>query len=124
MKKFDCLFLCLTLSVPGCAILPQGARETLSSPETFAVCKTADVITTAIGLGSGAAEANPVMGWVLSHWGWIGFIGISAAFIWMAFHLRDDIHPDAMLAANVITCAVAVNNVVIINKLPELGSVR
>lgn len=121
MKRFISLFLIVSI-LTGCASHP--VRSALSSADTFAICKSADVITTAVALGKGGAEANPIMGWVLTNFGWLGFIGVSAALTYAIYQYRDRINDDTMLAANVITCGVAINNAIVINKLSTFGSVR
>jgi hypothetical protein len=52
--------LILALLVGGCAVL-EPVYDVASKPETFAVCKAADVATTVGILKAGGMEVNPVM---------------------------------------------------------------
>lgn len=53
MKLLLCLLL--SLSLVGCASINPIAE----SPETFAVCKTVDIATTAAIINGGRNEMNP-----------------------------------------------------------------
>ena len=109
------ILILLTCWLTGCASLDQSLRESespiaqiASSPNTFAVCKAADVLSTAKLLETGKfVEANPVIAATLQH-GYFPLIAISFA-LWYA--LREIDSPSATLAANVITCGVAAHNI-------------
>ena len=87
------------LCLSGCA--------TLQSTDTFAVCKTADVVTTGIGLSSGLfLEKNPLVAPLVSH-GILPLAIVSFAIWWILDRYNE---PLATTAANVITCPVAAHN--------------
>lgn len=87
------------LCLSGCA--------TMQSTDTFAVCKTADVVTTGIGLSSGLfLEKNPLVAPLVSH-GILPLAIVSFAIWWLIDHYDN---PKATMAVNTITCPVAAHN--------------
>lgn len=94
----------------GCANLRQVAE----SPDTFAICKAADVITTAVALNSGAFhEANPLLKPFIGPHNIFPLVAFSFALWWVIQHYNE---PKLTLAANVITCGVAGHNAVLLLK--------
>lgn len=87
-------------------------EEVITSTDTFAVCKAADVVTTIYLLEhvAGATEANPVMAGLISH-GYLPLIAFSAALVWLIKEVNE---PVATGFANVVTCGAAVNNLLLI----------
>lgn len=97
----------LVLALSGCSTLGTVA----SSKETFAYCQAADAVTTYAALSSGLMEANPVMAGLLGH-GWLPFLVVKAALVWAVYKL--DLPPAAQTAVNVLACAPAVSNAVLL----------
>lgn len=86
-------------------------NEILTSPDTFAACKAADLLTTHIALVSGLGiEGNPIVAGLLSH-GWIPVLALSF-FVWKLIEKANE--PIATATANVITCGAAFNNFLLI----------
>jgi len=87
-------------------------EEVITSPDTFTVCKAADVATTIYLLENiaGATEANPLMAGLISH-GYLPLIAFSAAVVWLIHKVND---PVATGIANVLTCGAAINNLLLI----------
>ena len=92
------LILALVILLSGCA--------TLESKDAAVACQAADVITTKVALTNGAVEANPLMKGVVSNF--TMFLLVKGALTWWI--TRDETPPEARVAANVITCGVAANN--------------
>lgn len=100
MKK---LMIILAFVLSGCATM----QDVATSPKTFAVCKTADIATTAVLLKSSAfAEGNGLVASTLSH-GYFPLIVISYGLYKLIDYVND---PVATATANAITCAAVVNN--------------
>lgn len=86
-------------------------EDVATSPETFAVCKIADVASTAYLLERGlAVEANPVVRALLVH----GYAPLIAISIGLYYFLKEVNNPVATGTANAITCGVAVHNLLLI----------
>jgi hypothetical protein len=99
--------LVLALALSGCSTLGKVA----SSKETFAYCQAADAVTTYAALSSGFIEANPAMAGLLGH-GWLPFLVVKAALVWAIYKI--DLPPAAQTAVNVLACAPAVSNAVLL----------
>lgn len=94
----------------GCAELQTVA----TSPNTFAICKAADVVTTAVALNSGKfVEANPVLKPFIGPHHFLPLIAYSFALWWIIDRLNN---PKVTLAANVLTCGAAGHNAVLLLK--------
>lgn len=107
MKRL--LIALLLSSLMGCATIQPIAE----SSDTFAVCKSVDVLTTAYGLGTGMfVEKNPLVASLLGH-GWIPFVAISVA-LWYVIDKYNE--PKVTMVANAITCPVAAHNLLLILK--------
>lgn len=101
--KYACIALILILQ--GCA--------TMQKPETFAVCKTADVVTTGYALHTGRfVEKNPLMAPLVSH-GILPLAVISFGLWWLIDYYNE---PTATLAVNIVTCPVAAHNLWLLTK--------
>ena len=97
-------------TAPAEAALDQIAAAA-TSPTTFAVCKSADVVSTLYVIQNGIGyESNPLMAAVLAH-GALPFIGLSYGVYWWIKQLGQ---PTATLIANAITCPVALHNLLLI----------
>ena len=109
MKKILVALLCLTLTACGTFQPAEDAAvDVLTSPTTFAVCKAADVATTAIGLNSGHfVEANPALKVFIGphNFGPLILFSIAAYFI-----IKNIDDKRFTAAANVITCGVVGHN--------------
>lgn len=104
MKK---LLLIAVFMFSGCTTMQNVA----TSPTTFAVCKAADVTTTAIALKSGMfAEGNGIVAATLSH-GYFPLILISYGLYKLIDYVND---PVATATANVITCGAVLNNSILL----------
>jgi hypothetical protein len=103
----------LALLISGCASIPEGVKDVATSPETFAVCKTADVITTAVALNSGNfVEANPLLKGLIGPHNIFPLVAISVAMYLIIKHFNE---PKLTLAANAITCGVAAHNLILLH---------
>lgn len=98
------LLILLAILLHGCATVEKVSEST----DTFAICKSADVLTTAAGLNSGKfVESNPVLK---------PFIGPHHIFPLIAFSLLmwtalDHFNePKLTQGANAVTCGVAAHN--------------
>lgn len=100
------LCLLLSLGLIGCSTIKPIAE----SPETFAVCKTIDIATTAAILSKGGVELNPIARGLLAH----GYIPIIAISVGIYFLLKELNEPKLNVAANAVTCGVAAHNLVIL----------
>ena len=104
MKK---LMIVLAFVLSGCATV----QDVVTSPKTFAVCKTADIATTAVLLKSSAfAEGNGLVAATLSH-GYFPLIAMSYGLYKLIDYLNE---PVATTAANVVTCAAVVSNSILL----------
>lgn len=103
MKKIIAIVLIGVLTLTGCTTLQQTATST----KTFAMCKTADVATTALALRSGGfVESNSFVAGLLGH-GYIPLIGISVGIYYLLDYLNS---PTVTAVANIATCGAALNN--------------
>ena len=104
MKK---LMIVLAFVLSGCATV----QDVVTSPKTFAVCKTADIATTAVLLKSSAfAEGNGLVAATLSH-GYFPLIAISYGLYKLIGYVNN---PVATAAVNILTGAAVVNNSVLL----------
>ena len=101
LHKIASAFILCTLM--GCTSVP----EIVSSPETFAVCKAADVVTTAYILENGGVELNPVVKPLVAH-GVFPLALVSLGMYWL--FKQDFVPPGAVAIANVGTCGAVVHN--------------
>ncbi len=93
----------MALLLSGCSTI----KTTSESTDTFAVCKTADVVTTYYGVSSGKfVEANPVVAKLLTH-GWLPWIAISVG-LWLVLVELDN--KVVTTASNAVTCGTVGNN--------------
>lgn len=98
------LFLVLALALGGCAQVQTVAE----SEATFIACKSADIITTAVGLNSGHfVEANPALKLLIGPHNFVPLITFSIV-VWAILHYINE--PKLTMAANVVTCGVAGRN--------------
>jgi hypothetical protein len=101
------LLIVLLISLSGCATVKPIAE----SSETFAVCKTADVVTTAYGLGTGMfIEKNAFVASIIGN-GFFPLVALSVA-LWYALEKHNN--PKANMVANAITCPVAAHNLLLL----------
>jgi hypothetical protein len=122
MKRLLLVLLLPLLS--GCATVGQitdAAPDVAKSPNTFIVCKAADVGLTAYALHTGLfIEKNPFIAPLIGHkatatgvpiLGHIGaympLIAVSAGLVALVYWLHND---SATLAANAVTCPVSIWN--------------
>jgi hypothetical protein len=94
----------------------EEAGEVVTSPETFGVCKAADVASTVYLLEHGwAVEGNPIVAWSMHIGGYMPLVFVSAGLYWAFSHFKDEPGmPLATGAANVVTCGVAAHNLLLI----------
>lgn len=111
MKYLTSLLFALSLSAQAAPTL----EEVATSPETFAVCKTVDIASTAYLLGHGFTEANPLVAWSLRIGGYLPLILVSAGIYWVMDQHRGERDAAApMIVANGVTCGVAAHNLLLI----------
>lgn len=97
------IILALSFSAPA-----QTLEDVITSPTTFAVCKTVDVVSTMYLINSGIGiEANPLVAWSIQVGGYLPLILVS---IGLYYWLKELNSPVATGFANVVTCAVAGSN--------------
>ena len=104
MKRLLCFLLCFSLI--GCATIKPIAE----SPETFAVCKVADIATTAAILSKGGVELNPIAKGLLSH----GYLPIIIISVGIYYLLKELENPNLNIAANAVTCGVSAHNALVL----------
>jgi hypothetical protein len=108
MKRILLVLLLPLLS--GCATVGQitdAAPDVAKSPDTFIVCKAADVGLTAYALHTGLFfEKNPLIAPLVSQ-GIAPLALISLAIVGAVLYLQND---TATLAANAVTCPVSIWN--------------
>ena len=86
-------------------------EDVVTSPDTFAVCKTVDVVSTVYLLEHGlATEGNPVVAALISH-GYIPLIAVSYGLWW--WMTKTDNKPTKAVV-NLATCGVAAQNLLLI----------
>lgn len=101
------VILLIGLLLSGCATVMDSAK----SQDTFATCKAVDVATTVIGVSSGAfPEGNPLVAKLLSQ-GYMPFVLLSVAMWYIVDRVN---HPSLTMGVNVVTCPVAVRNVLLL----------
>lgn len=92
--------LILLIALQGCAVM--------QSPTTFAACKSADIVTTAIGLNSGKfVETNPVLKVLIGPHHFVPLIAFSVGMYVLLRYLNQ---PKTTETVNAVTCAVAAHN--------------
>jgi hypothetical protein len=105
------------VAVIGIKACSAGTLEDVAtSPNTFAVCKTVDIASTAYLLEHGlATEANPLVAWSLKIGGYAPLVFASIGIYWLMEKFKDA--PGAKPAtavANVATCGAAAHNLLLI----------
>jgi hypothetical protein len=90
------------------AVAQEVEQPIIESPTTFAICKAADIATTAYILGNGGVELNPIVAWTLKA-GYAPLIVVSLG-IWLA--MKHYGTPAGNTVINVATCGVAIHNLV------------
>ena len=112
------LAVCLAgvLLVCSSAFAAPTLEEVATSPETFGICKAADVASTVYLLEHGwAVEGNPIVAWSMNIGGYMPLVFVSAGLYWALKHFKDEAGvPLATGAANVVTCGVAAHNLLLI----------
>ena len=105
------LLITLSLSVSAQTV-GEVVTDVITSPTTFAVCKTVDVVSTIHLLSVGGfVEANPIVAWSMSVGGYVPLIAVSVG-VW--YLLKELNNPIATGIANVVTCGVAAHNLTLI----------
>lgn len=99
--------LLLIVALSACS--SQPVKDTAESPKTFAVCRTADVATTAIVLHQGGYEANPLMAHLLAH-GWLPLVGFQGVVVALAWNYWDTFNEPMKVTMNAISCAPVAHN--------------
>ena len=97
------------LLLQGCAVLGSKAATI--------TCQTTDTVTTVVALKYGAVEANPFMGAAIKGLGIPGFIALKVLMTLALLTYHEDIPEPVRAGLNVLTCAAAINNTVIINQV-------
>ena len=103
------LALACALTLSGCAVL--------ESKGAIVACQAADATTTLYAVSNGAQEANPVVDWLLEHWGSTGFIATKVAVTLLFLKYYPDISSDLVILVNGLTCGAAAHNAYVIYKL-------
>lgn len=107
--------LCFVVAIIGIKTCSAGTLEDVAtSPDTFAVCKTVDIASTAYLLEHGFVESNPLVAPLIAH-GYIPLIAVSLGVYWMMKHFKDQ--PGAKTAtavANGVTCLAATQNLLLL----------
>ena len=104
--------LAVVASIMALGVVTPTIEEVVTSPTTFAVCKTVDVVSTIHLLSIGGfAEANPIVAWSISVGGYVPLIAVSVG-LW--YLLKEANNPYVTGFANIVTCAVAGSNLALI----------
>lgn len=107
------LVLIAALLLNGCALFGP-MQEVAESPTTFAVCKAADVATTAVALNSGHFhEVNPLLKGLIGPHNIMPLVAFSIGVYLLLRYINE---PKVTLAANAITCPIAAHNAVLLMK--------
>jgi hypothetical protein len=85
--------------------------EVLESPDTFAICKTLDIASTAWLLAHGGVELNPLVAWSLRVGGFAPIILLSIGL----YQFAKEAPPEAVAIVNTATCGVAAHNLLLIH---------
>ena len=103
----------LTLALNARAVTVD---EVATSPKTFAVCKAADIASTAYLLEHGlATEANPIVAWSLKIGGYAPLVFASIGIYWLMEKFKDEPGAKTGIAvANGVTCIAAAQNILLI----------
>jgi hypothetical protein len=91
------------------ALASPSLEEVAASPETFAVCKTVDIATTAIILSQGGVENNAFVAWSLKS-GYAPLVFVSIGIYWAMVKFGNK---TSNTVVNTVTCGVALHNVII-----------
>lgn len=103
------IILILAVALGGCAQVQTVAE----SDATFIACKSADIITTAVGLNSGMFhEANPALKLLIGPHNFVPLITFSIV-VWAILHYINE--PKLTMAANVVTCGIAGRNAILLH---------
>lgn len=88
----------------------QSLGEIATSPTTYAVCKTIDIVSTYYLLQHGFVELNPIVQASLAY-GWLPLI-LSGVIVWYILDKTKDDRTTAVL--NSVTCGVGLHNLLLI----------
>lgn len=120
MKKSIALALSVAL-ISGCATVHMNEHDalaTVGSLDTYTKCAAADVVTTAIGLGTHTmAEGNPLTrALAIKAFGAVGGPVVAVAVLSVAgyYALKAINKPVLTAAASILTCGAAIRNLGII----------
>jgi hypothetical protein len=89
----------------GCAT----AERVATAPETFAVCRAADVVTTLQIVKHGGIEMSPLMKPLLAQ-GAAPFIAVQIAATWLVLHYWNEYATPTKVALNGISCLGPAHN--------------
>jgi Domain of unknown function (DUF5658) len=109
--------ICFAVAIIGIKTCSAGTlNDVATSRDTFALCKTVDIASTAYLLEHGlATEANPLVAWSLKVGGWAPLVFVSIGIYWAMEKFKEQ--PGAKPAtaiANGATCFVAAQNLLLI----------
>ena len=111
-KIRTCIAILAAILALGDVAPTTTIEDVITSPTTFAVCKAVDVVSTMYLINSGIGiEANPIVAWSMQVGGYAPLIAVSVG---LYFWLKELNSPVATGVANVVTCAVAGNNLSLI----------
>ena len=111
------IVIVVIVTLVGLKTCAAGTLEDVAtSPDTFALCKTMDIASTAYLLEHGlATEANPLVVWSLKVGGWAPLVFVSIGIYWAMQKFKDQ--PGAKPAtaiANGVTCIAATQNLLLL----------
>jgi hypothetical protein len=106
----------LTILFAVSIALAETLEDVVTSPKTFAVCKTLDITSTAYLLEHGlATEANPLVAWSLKIGGYAPLVFVSIGIYWaMEKYKEVEGAKTGTAIANGVTCGVALKNLALI----------
>ncbi len=88
-----------------------SVEDVATSPNTFAVCKTVDIASTAYLLKTGiGVESNPIVAPLITH-GYFPLVALSIGVYWLMTKYHN---ATANTVANGVTCGVAASNLLLI----------
>ena len=111
------IVICFTVAIIGIKACAAGPLEDVAtSPDTFAVCKTVDIASTAYLLEHGlATEANPLVAWSLRIGGWAPLVFVSIGIYWAMEKFKNAPGAKPAIAlANGVTCIAATQNLLLL----------
>ena len=112
MRRIATFLIALAMLFSSVVSAAPTLEEIATSPETFAVCKTVDIASTAYALRTGiGVENNSLVAPLIAH-GYFPLFLFSLGIYWVMH--KGYTTPTTNMIANGATCGVALSNLLII----------